>query len=485
MDGFWSDHFCCLLHFKTFGLALILLPLVFSLVAWFIPSVFTRLFGLLSTAITLVWSIVAVCCFQADDQLYVDLGLRFVRFSIDSLSFTMILLTNAVFLLVFLSNFTTKIVNDNKFIALALLMQFGLIGVFTTNTILGFYIFWELTLLPIFLILYWFGSFEKPRALLQFFLYTLLGSLAMLLSVIGLMHAGNEITYEGLLAADLNSLGNTSIILMGGFLFAFAVKIPLFPFHTWQAETYTKAPVAGTMLLSAIMLKMALFGLLKWVLPIFDGVATDFWRWPIITLGLIGVVYGAVIAIRQSDIKTLFAYASLSHLGLIAAALMLNDYDTNQIAVVQIVNHSIVSIGLFLAAGIIEQRLGTRQLGELGGIAKIAPRFGFWFAVLTFISLSVPFTAGFIGEFFLIKALFSAHAVTGFIASTTLVLGAVYMLRAYQVPMFGPSKFASFQDLHWSEWLVFAILSIAAIYLGLAPQCLTDFVAHSLTQPTH
>ena len=466
-------------------MALILLPLVFSLVAWFIPSVFTRLFGLLSTAITLVWSIVAVCCFQADDQLYVDLGLRFVRFSIDSLSFTMILLTNAVFLLVFLSNFTTKIVNDNKFIALALLMQFGLIGVFTTNTILGFYIFWELTLLPIFLILYWFGSFEKPRALLQFFLYTLLGSLAMLLSVIGLMHAGNEITYEGLLAADLNSLGNTSVILMGGFLFAFAVKIPLFPFHTWQAETYTKAPVAGTMLLSAIMLKMALFGLLKWVLPIFDGVATDFWRWPIITLGLIGVVYGAVIAIRQSDIKTLFAYASLSHLGLIAAALMLNDYDTNQIAVVQIVNHSIVSIGLFLAAGIIEQRLGTRQLGELGGIAKIAPRFGFWFAVLTFISLSVPFTAGFIGEFFLIKALFSAHAVTGFIASTTLVLGAVYMLRAYQVPMFGPSKFASFQDLHWSEWLVFAILSIAAIYLGLAPQCLTDFVAHSLTQPTH
>ena len=449
------------------------------------PSAFSRLFGLLSTAITLVWSIVAVCYFQPEEQILIDFGLRFVRFSIDSLGFTMILLTNAVLLLVFLSNFTSKIVNDNKFTALALLMQFGLIGVFTTNTILGFYIFWELTLLPIFLILYLFGSFEKPRALLQFFLYTLLGSLAMLLAVIGLMHATNQQTYEALLVADINALGNTSIWLMGGFLFAFAVKIPLFPFHTWQAETYTKAPVAGTMLLSAIMLKMALFGLLKWVLPIFDGVATDFWRWPIITLGLIGVVYGAIIAIRQSDIKTLFAYASLSHLGLIAAALMLNDYHTNQIAVVQIVNHSIVSIGLFLAAGIIEQRLGTRQLSELGGIAKIAPRFAFWFAVLTFISLSVPFTAGFIGEFFLIKALFSAHAVAGFIASTTLVLGAVYMLRAYQAPMFGPTKFASFQDLHWSEFLVFAILSVAAIYLGLAPQCLTDFVAHSLTQPTH
>ncbi len=453
--------------------------------AWFVPSAFTRLFGLFATGVALVWSVVAVCYFQPEEQILIDFGLRFVRFSIDSLGFTMILLTNAVFLLVYLSNFTGKIVNDRKFTALALLMQFGLLGVFTTNTILGFYIFWELTLLPIFLILYWFGSFDKPRALLQFFLYTLLGSLAMLLAVIGLMHATNQQTYEALLVADINALGNTSIWLMGGFLLAFAVKIPLFPFHTWQAETYTKAPVAGTMLLSAIMLKMALFGLLKWVLPIFDGVATDFWRWPIITLGLIGVVYGAIVAIRQSDIKTLFAYASLSHLGLIAAALMLHDDNTNQIAVVQIVNHSIVSIGLFLAAGIIEQRLGTRQMSELSGIAKVAPRFAFWFGVLTFISLSVPFTAGFIGEFFLIKALFNAHAVTGFIASTTLVLGAVYTLRAYQVPMFGPSKFASFQDLNWSEWLVFAILSVAAIYLGLAPQCLTDFVAHSLTQPTH
>lgn len=466
-------------------MALILLPLVFSLVAWLVPSAQTRLFGLISTGITLAWSIVAVCCFKAADHLLVDFGIRFVRFSIDSLGFTMILLTNAVLFLVFLSNFKSSITQEKRFTALALLMQFGLIGVFTTNTILGFYIFWELTLLPIFLILYWFGSFEKPRALLQFFLYTLLGSLAMLLAVIGLMHASNQQTYEGLLAADLNALGNTSTFLMGGFLFAFAVKIPLFPFHTWQAETYTKAPIAGTMLLSAIMLKMALFGLMKWVLPIFDGVATDFWRWPIITLGLIGVVYGAVIAIKQRDIKTLFAYASLSHLGLIAAALMLNDFDTNQIAVVQIVNHSIVSIGLFLAAGIIEQRLNTRNLDELGGIAKVAPRFAFWFAVLTFVSLSVPFTAGFIGEFFLIKALFSANAITGFIASTTLVLGAVYMLRAYQAPMFGPTKITEFADLHWSELAVFAILSIAAIYFGLAPQCLTDFVAHSLTQPTH
>ena len=465
-------------------MALILLPLIFSVIAWLVPSKFTRIFGLISTLCTLVLSAVTLSYFKSNEPILIDLGLRFVRFSIDSLGFTMLLLTNAVFFLVFLSNLKTELIQDKRFIALALLMQFGLLGVFTTNTILGFYLFWELTLLPIFLILYWFGSFEKPRALLQFFLYTLLGSLAMLLAVIGLMHATNQQTYEGLLSADLNALGNTSILLMGGFLLAFAVKIPLFPFHTWQAETYTKAPVAGTMLLSAIMLKMALFGLIKWVLPIFNGVATDFWRWPVIVLGLIGILYGAVIAIRQNNLKTLFAYASLSHLGLIAAALMLQNGDTNQIAVLQIVNHSIVAIGLFLAAGIIEQRLGTADLTGLGGIAKVAPRFAFWFGVLTFVSLSVPFTAGFIGEFFLIKDLFAAHNLTGILASATLILGAVYMLKAYQAPMFGPTKVTAFEDLHWSEIAVFALLSIAAIYLGLSPQCLTDFVAHSLSQPT-
>ncbi len=446
------------------------------------PSSLSRIVGLIGSGLALVWSVVQLCSFDPEATQHLDLGLRFVRFSLDSLGFTMVLLTNAVIFLIYLANFQRSIVKETRFTALTFLMQFGLIGVFTSSTILGFYIFWELTLLPVFLILYWFGTFEKQKALLQFFLYTLLGSLAMLLSVIGLMHYTGDQTYEALLAADLSQLGNTGILLMGGFLLAFAVKIPLFPFHTWQAETYTNAPTAGTMLLSALMLKMALFGLIKWVLPIFAGPAVDFWRWPIIVLGLIGIIYGAVVAIKQQDLKTLFAYASLSHLGLITAGIMLGDVATTKTAMLQIVNHSIVALGLFLAAGIIEQRLRTREIAALGGIAKVAPRFAFWFAVLTFVSLSVPFTAGFIGEFFLLKSLFSAHALTGILASSTLILGAVYMLRAYQDTMFGPTKIAVFADLHWSEWTVFAILSIAAIYLGLAPQCLTDFVGHSLLQ---
>lgn len=461
---------------------IILLPLAFSLIAWLIPSSLTRLVGLIGSLTSLVWSIFVLCSFDPEVTQHLDLGLRFVRFSLDSLGFTMVLLTNAVIFLIFLANYQRSIAQETRFTALAFFMQFGLVGIFTSSTILGFYIFWELTLLPVFLILFWFGAFEKQKALLQFFLYTLFGSLAMLLSVIGLIHVTNQQSYEALLAADLNQLGNTGILLMGGFLLAFAIKIPLFPFHTWQAETYTNAPTAGTMLLSALMLKMALFGLIKWVLPIFAGAAVDFWRWPIIVLGVIGIIYGAIVAIKQQDLKTLFAYASLSHLGLIAAGIMLGDTATTKTAMLQIVNHSIVAVGLFLAAGIIEQRLKTRDLSALGGIAKIAPHFAFWFAVMTFISLSVPFTAGFIGEFFLLKSLFSVHALTGILASSTLILGAVYMLRAYQDSMFGPTQITVFKDLHWSEITVFAILSFTAIYLGLSPQCITEFVGHSLTQ---
>ena len=404
----------------------------------------------------------------------------------DGLALAMLLLTTALTPIIIFSSFGTEVKNAKTFYALILFMAFAMAGTFLATDGLLYYIFWELSLLPIYFIALVWGngdSEERKKAVVKFFIYTLAGSLFMLVGFAYLYQKAGSLLIEDLYKLDLS--GVEQVWLFVGFFLAYAIKIPIIPFHTWQAETYTKAPTAGTMLLSAIMLKMALFGLLKWVLPIFDGVATDFWRWPIITLGIIGVVYGAVVAIRQQDLKTLFAYASLSHLGLIAAALMLNNFDTNQIAVVQIVNHSIVSIGLFLAAGIIEQRLGTRELGQLGGIAKVAPRFAFWFAVLTFVSLSVPFTAGFIGEFFLIKALFSANAFTGFLASTTLVLGAVYMLKAYQAPMFGPTINATFEDLHWSEIAVFAILSIAAIYLGLAPQCLTDFVAHSLPQPTH
>ena len=384
-------------------------------------------------------------------------GLTF-NIGYDAFGLVMVLLTNAIIPIIFLSNWNRDLANNKLFTALVFFMQLGLLGVFTAQDGIIFYIFWEFTLLPIFLLLYWFGAKENNKVLFKFFIYTLVGSLAMLLSLIALGSAAESFAYADLKNVQLTQ--EAACWIMSGFLLAFAIKIPLFPFHTWQPATYTSSPMAGTMLLSALMLKMALFGMMKW---------------PIIILGAIGIVYGAIIAIKQNDIKTLFAFASISHLGLIAAGIMLFNTAAWSGAVIQIINHSLISIGLFLAADILEKRTGTRQLSELGGIAKLAPRFGFWFAVTVFAALSIPFSAGFIGEFILIKELFDFHIIIGITAATSLILGAVYMLRSYQLSMFGAPKISAFEDLSWNEMAVFLILSLLILAIGLCSSCIIEF----------
>ena len=233
------------------------------------------------------------------------------------------------------------------------------------------------------------------------------------------------------------------------------------------------------MLLSALMLKMALYGMVRWMIPIAPE-AMDTLSCLVITLGMIGVVYAAVIAIKQSDIKRLFAFASISHVGLIAAGIMLFNKDALAGAFIQIANHSLVALGLFLAADILERRMGTRNMYEMGGVAKLAPKFGFWFAAVAFASVSVPLTSGFIGEFLLIKGLYNYSWIVGLVAGTTLVLGAVYTLRAYQISMFGAPKAEAFSDLTWNEMLTFFIIMLIILVLGIYPQAIIDFVGPSL-----
>ncbi|NCA22476.1 MAG: NADH-quinone oxidoreductase subunit M, partial [Crocinitomicaceae bacterium] len=313
--------------------------------------------------------------------------------------------------------------------------------------------------------------------LTKFFIYTFVGSLAMLLSLMALGTYTTDFSYQSLIAIELST--KAAFWIMSGFFLAFAIKIPLFPFHTWQPSTYTAAPMAGTMLLSALMLKMALFGIIKWMIPLAPEALNDF-KCIIITLGIIGVVYAGIIAIKQSDIKRLFAFSSISHVGLIAAGIMLFDKDTLSAVFIQMANHSLVAVGLFLAADVLESRLGTRKLAEMGGVAKLAPKFAFWFAVIGFASVSVPFTSGFIGEFLILKSLYGYNWIVGLIAGTTLVFGAVYTLRAYQLSMFGAPKMENFKDLTWNEIAAFFILTVIIVGLGVYPQVVIDFVGPSL-----
>jgi len=395
----------------------------------------------------------------------------------DGLGLLMIMLTNLIIPIILLSNYNnSKTSESSLFHALVFLMQFGLLGVFSAEDGILFYIFWEFTLIPIFLILYWFGN-GTNKILLKFFIYTLIGSLGMLLSFIALRTHATSFDYVDLVAAKLPA--KKACWIMSGIMLAFAIKIPVFPFHTWQPDTYTSAPMSATMLLSALMLKMALFGMIKWMLPLAPEGIADL-KWLVLILSVVGLLYAAVMCIRMNDIKRLFAYASISHLGLIAAGIMIFTKDALVGASVQIVNHSIIAVGLFLIAEILESRLNTRNMSEMQGTATLAPKFGFWFAVIAFASVSIPFTAGFIGEFTLLKELTDFNPWIGILSSTTLVFGAVYTLRAYQLSMFGAPKNEIFEDLRWNEIAVFFILSIAVVVFGLFPHLISDLVGPSL-----
>ena len=462
---------------------LLLIPFLFALVSLVVPSNYVRQFSLIGGIVSLVVSIGHLCSFDTntfvtilDPSCVTSFGLT-CKMGYDGMSLFMVLLTNVITFLIILSNYNRDIASNRSFTALVFFMQLGLLGVFTSFDGLLFYIFWEITLIPVFLIALWYGGKDRKAALVKFFIYTFVGSLAMLLSLMAIKGHAKSFSYLDLMAVELTA--KSAFWIFGGFFLAFAIKIPLFPFHTWQPNTYTTSPMAGTMLLSALMLKMALYGMIRWLIPLAPEALTEM-TYPVVVLGIIGVVYAGILAIKQNDIKRLFAFASISHVGLIAAGAILLGHDNWSAVFIQMANHSLVAVGLFLSADIIEQRLGIRTLSDLGGIAKQAPRFAFMFGALVLAAISVPLSMGFIGEFMLLKGVFSYNSCIGFVAGTTLIVGAVYTLRAYQLSMYGAPKATPFADLTWNEWLAYLIIMVIIVVFGVYPQAIIDFLSPSI-----
>lgn len=462
---------------------LLLIPCLFALVALVVPSNFMRQFSLMGGVASIAVTLIHLISFDPstyksilDLHCTTSFGLT-CKMGYDGMSMFMILLTNVITFLIILSNDNRKVATERSFTSLLFLMQFGLLGVFTAFDGMVFYIFWEITLIPVFLIALWYGAPERKKALIKFFIYTFVGSLAMLASLMVIKARATSFSHEDLMAVELSA--KAAYWIFAGFFLAFAIKIPLFPFHTWQPDTYTTSPMAGTMLLSALMLKMALYGMIRWLIPLAPEALGDMTN-VIVVLGTIGVVYAGVLAIKQSDIKRLFAFASISHVGLIAAGAILISHDNWSAVFIQMANHSLVAVGLFLAADILEQRMGTRTLSDLGGVAKQAPKFAFMFGALALASVSVPLSSGFIGEFMLLKGMYAYNWIIGIIAGTTLIIGAVYTLRAYQLSMFGAPKSTPFEDLKWNEWLAFFIIMVCILVFGVYPQAIIDFVGPSV-----
>ena len=401
-----------------------------------------------------------------------SLGIGF-HAGLDGISLMLVLLTTVLTPLIILSSFKHQYENSPSFYGLILFMEMALIGVFSALDGFLFYIFWEMALIPIYFICLRWGGVNRGPVTLKFFIYTLAGSLVMLVGLLYLYFQTPEnhsFNIQALYEAGQNLPAYEQGLIFWALFVAFAVKMPIFPFHTWQPDTYHTAPTPGTMLLSGIMLKMGIYGIIRWLLPtVPEGV--ERWGATALTLSVIGIVYASFLAIIQKDLKRLIAYSSIAHVGLIAAGIFTMNKIGLQGAMIQMISHGLVIVGLFYVIDIILTRTATLEIASLGGIRNGAPLFSSAFIVILLGSVALPLTSGFVGEFLLINAVFQYNVVSGAFAALTMILGAVYMLRSFQMTMLGETNALTikFPDLDRQEKCVLYPIVILVIMIGVYP----------------
>lgn len=467
-------------------LVLILLPLLTSLLLF--TGKFRRQaknFALIASLINFVLTIIAGYAFVFADSrvLSYDLNLKKlldmdIILHMDNVSLVLVMLTNLLIPIIIASTDKHE-GRTHSFYALIFLMQMALVGVFTASEMILFYIFWELALMPIFFITATWGGENRKKITVKFLIYTIVGSFAMLIAILylyTLTPAPHSFSFEALYSLKLPYEVQVPVFL--AFFLAFAIKIPLFPFHSWQAETYNVSPVQGSMLMAGIMLKMGLYGIYRFLLPFCPDVVAG---GSLIFLPLIvfGVVYAAIIAINQPNLKKLIAFASLSHVGVIALGLLSNNHYGIQGAVLQMFSHGVNVVGFFLCYYMIVKRTKTDVIANLGGIAKQAPKFATIFMIVLLANVALPLTNSFVGEFLILMGVFQSNAVLAIVAGLTVILGAVYMLKMYQKVMYGASNTVTegFADLTTNEILLFVPIIISIFLVGIYPSFVLQLLA--------
>ena len=458
-------------------LIVLFFPLLGSL-ACLLNKNYAKQSAFISSLITLGFALVLLSQFQYDasrqfvsDYPWIaSLGINF-KVGTDGISLLMVLLTTSLVPLIILSSFNRTFKNSSALYALILFMQSGLLIVFTALDGFLFYVGWEAALIPIYFICAIWGGTDRIRVNIKFFIYTFSGSLFMLVGLIYLHLQTPANTYDIDAFYALNLDAYTQGWLFWCFFLAFAIKMPIFPFHTWQPDTYTTAPTMGTMLLAGIMLKMGIYGVIRWLIPV---VPLGFMEWKqlAIILSIIGIVYASIIAFTQKDIKRLVAYSSIAHVGLISAGIFAWNVEGLQGAMIQMLSHGINVIGLFFVLDIIINRLETNEIAKMGGIAKVAPKLAIAFLIIVLGTIALPLTNGFIGEFLLLNAVYQVGIWEVAAAGLTIILGAVYMLRMYKDVMQGQLNelTLSFKDIKGSEIAVLSIICGLIIVIGIYPK---------------
>ncbi|MFK8003535.1 MAG: NuoM family protein [Polyangiales bacterium] len=417
-----------------------------------------------------------------------SLGISY-KLGIDGLSLWLVLLSTLLSPIAFFASWTSINTKIKEYAISFLLLELGMLGAFFALDLFLFYVFWELMLVPMYLIIGIWGGKDRVYAAVKFFIYTMVGSLLMLVALLWVVNSYESVT--GVYTFDLELLSNLVIpfeeqlLLFSAFALAFAIKVPMFPFHTWLPDAHVQAPTGGSVILAAVLLKLGIYGFLRFAMPLFP-LASQYMGPTIAVVGIIGIIYGAFCAWVQKDLKKLVAYSSVSHMGFIVLGMFaMTPHGVNG-ALLQMINHGVSTGALFILVGVIYERRHTRQLDEFGGLAKVMPWYAVLFIVVTMSSIGLPGTNGFIGEFMIMSGAFLS---TGFIglgqwggiftvfAATGVILAAIYMLHAVYKMFWGPvdnDENKGLADVSWREWASLSPLLVLIFFIGFFPNTILE-----------
>lgn len=466
-------------------LLLFLVPLLGGLLSFFIRNdKAVRGWSLLVSLVILFLSVASNTSFRSADQLNFSapwmgsLGSSF-SLKLDGLSQILTLLTAIAYPVILLATWKTNYKRPNNFFALMLLTQAGLMGVFTATDALLFYFFWELALIPVYFLCSGWGYERRIPVTFKFFIYTFTASVVMLVGILYLYFQTPDRSFSMQSFYALKLSSDVQSWLFWIMFVAFAVKMPVFPFHTWQPDTYEQSPAAATMVLSGIMVKMGLFGLIRWVWPILPN-AVHAWGDVAMSMAVIGIIYASLIAIQQDDLKRLIAYSSIAHMGLMVMAVFSENSTAMNGVLMQMFNHGINIIGLWIVVELIERQFGTRKLSQLGGMAQKAPALTALLVIVALANIALPLTNGFVGEFLMFSGIWNAiseyRVVFSVFAIVAIILSAVYTLNMIQKIFFGSTNTLTEKthDVRLNESMVLSFLVIVIIVLGVYPQPLLN-----------
>jgi NADH-quinone oxidoreductase subunit M len=462
---------------------LIGIPLLAGLIGFSLKDAAAKSLALLASLLTLCVSLIGI--FQPKDSSMLSfsmdwmgsLGSKFAL-GLDGTGQILCLLTAVAFPIILISTWKEEYKKANNFFGLMLLSQAGLMGVFLAYDALVFYFFWELALIPVYFLASQWGGEKRIAATFKFFIYTFLGSLMMLIGIIYIYFHTKDHSFAlaSFYQAHMQISASIQTWLFWLIFIAFAVKMPIFPFHTWQPDTYEQSPTAVTMVLSGLMVKMGVFGVLRWLAPVLP-MGTYVWGDTVSTMCIVGMIYASLIAMRQDDLKRMIAYSSIAHIGLMCLAIFATTETGLQGVMIQMFNHGINIIGLWIVVFIIEKQFKTRKISELGGLASKAPVLTIMLMIIVLANIALPLTNAFVGEFLMFSGVYSSKAtvynvVFTVTAAITIILSAVYMLNMVQRVFYGNTNAVTDKgvDIRITEKMVLGFIVLLILVVGVYPE---------------